>query len=133
MDNLFMQATRIALRFPSNKGPLTVEQLWELPLQAKNSFDLDTVAKTVNAELRALSDDSFVETRSNPAKTEKALALEIVKAIIAYKQDENATQRSQAANKEMRDRLMAIRAEKQDAALKGLSLEEIDAQIAALG
>ena len=33
----------------------------------------------------------------------------------------------------MRDRLMAIRAEKQDAALKGLSLEEIDAQIAALG
>lgn len=132
MDNMFMQATRIALRFPSNKGPLTVEQLWDLPLQAKNSFDLDTVAKRVNAELRALSDDSFVETRSNPAKAEKALALEIVKAIIAYKQGENSAARAAAANKDMRDRLLAIRAEKQAENLKGMTLEEIDAQIAAL-
>ena len=132
MDNMFMQATRIALRFPSNKGPLTVEQLWDLPLQAKNSFDLDTVAKTVNAELRALSDDSFVETRSNPAKAEKALVLEIVKAIIAYKQGENSAARAAAANKDMRDRLLAIRAEKQAENLKGMTLEEIDAQIAAL-
>jgi hypothetical protein len=50
--NIFEQATRRAIRFESAKGDLSVEQLWDLPLQSRNQFDLDTVAKTVNRQLK---------------------------------------------------------------------------------
>ena len=49
MSNIFELATRKALRFGTERGPVTVEQLWQMPLQSKNLFDLDNVAKACNA------------------------------------------------------------------------------------
>jgi hypothetical protein len=49
MSNLFERATRLKLRFSTNKNEITVEDLWELPLQSKTGFDLDNVAKRANA------------------------------------------------------------------------------------
>ena len=67
MDNLFLQATREKFRFESPKGDLSVEQLWDLPLTSRTGFDLDTVAKTVNADLKASNEESFVNVNNNPA------------------------------------------------------------------
>ena len=67
MDNLFMQATREKFRFESSKGDLSVEQLWDLPLTSRTGFDLDTVAKAVNADLKASNEESFVNASNNPA------------------------------------------------------------------
>ena len=65
------------------KGQLTTEQLWDLPLQARSSLDLNTVAVEVNRELKGLAEESFVETRSNPRRGELEIMLEIVKFVIA--------------------------------------------------
>ena len=86
--NIFEQATRRAIRFESAKGDLSVEQLWDLPLQSRNQFDLDTVAKTVNRQLNAVTEESFVSVRENPAKETLSLKLEIVKHIISVKLQE---------------------------------------------
>jgi|SRR5690606_40547937 len=130
---MFEKATRLKLRFDSTKGALTVEQLWDLPLQSKSGFDLDTVAKEVNKDLKSVTEESFVETRTNPRKGELELKLEIVKHIIKTKQDENAAAQTAAARREERKRLEAILATKQAQELEGLDVAEIQRRLDALG
>jgi DNA gyrase/topoisomerase IV subunit A len=131
--NLFEYATRSALRFTSSKGALTTEQLWDLPLQSKTGFDLDNVAKSANAELKALTDDSFVATVEAPGKLMATSKLEIVKHIISVRLAENEAARSAAARKAEREKLLEILGDKQDEALKSLSADEIKQRLIALG
>lgn len=128
--NIFEQASRQKLRLPSVKGLLTAENLWDLPLQSKSGFDLDTVAKTVNSELKAQAEESFVSTNVNPQKAVLELALEVVKHVIAVRMDENEKARQRAKLLEERQKLIGLLANKQDEALKGLSEEQLKAKLA---
>lgn len=130
--NIFELAARKKLRFPTNKGDITVEQLWDLPLQSKTLFDLDTVAKTVNSLLKSVTEDSFVSTTASPVKSQYELQLEIVKHVIATRLAENEAARVKAARAEELQKLTGILADKQDAALKELTPEQIKARIAEL-
>lgn len=130
--NTFEMASRAKLRFPTSRGDVASESLWDMPLTSKAGFDLDTVAKTVNAELKQQAEESFVQTSTNPRKAQLELQLEIVKYVIAEKQAENAARLTAAANREKREKLLDILAKKQDQALENLPLEELQAQIAAL-
>jgi hypothetical protein len=131
--NIFEQASRQKARFASIKGEITTEQLWDLPLQSKSGFDLDTVAKNVNAELKGVTEESFVATTSNPAKATLELKLEIVKHVIAVRLAENEAQRSAAAKAAEKQRLLDILAKKEDQALEGLTPEQIRERINQLG
>ena len=130
---MFEKASRLKLRFDSLKGQLSVENLWDLPLQSKSGFDLDTVAKTVNQELKGVTEESFVETCANPRKGELELKLEIVKHVIKTRQDENAAAANAVAKREERKRLEGILATKQASALEQLSVEEIQKRLDDLG
>ncbi len=138
--NIFEQATKQSLRFPSDRGDLTTEQLWQLPLTAsRNDFDLDTVAKTVNNQLKTLAEESFVATSTNPIKPVLELKLEILKHIIAVKmqaaadaKDRAADAKDRAAKAEKRHKLVELLGKKQDAALESLTTAEIEAQLAEL-
>lgn len=130
--SIFEQASIQKIRFPSVRGELTTEQLWDLPLQSKNQFDLDTVAKEVNTSLKSVTEESFVATTTSPAKAKYELMLELVKHVIAFKLKANEEQRSRAEKAAKKDKLVAILGEKQDAALKELTAEELAKQIAEL-
>lgn len=130
--NIFEQASREAIRFATDRGELTTEQLWNMPLQSKNGFDLDTIAKAINTELRSVTEDSFVSTRTNPAKPGLELKLDIVKHIIATKLHEAELVRSRAARAAERNKLLGVLAEKQDEELKSLTPEQITARLDAL-
>lgn len=131
--NIFEEATRRKLRFESVKGSLSVEQLWDLPLQSKTGFDLDTVAKTVNNELKSLTTDSFIPTaRTNPRKAEVELALNVVVNIIHKRVDENAAAAMKAANDARKAKLMDALERKQEADLLGMTTEQIRAELAKL-
>lgn len=133
MTDLFLQATREKFRFQSNKGELSVEQLWDMPLTSRSGFDLDTVAKAVNADLKAANEESFVNTSHSPAVSRMQAKLEVVKAIIAVKLDEQDKAKKAADRKAERDRLLEVLHQKKDAELQGLSREEIERRIAELG
>lgn len=133
MSALFELAARNKFRFPSIRGPITTEDLWELPLTAKSGFSLDVVAKTVHAELKALTEESFVTVRPTPGKAEAEAKLEIVKHVIATCIAENEAARTASARKEQKAKLLGILAEKQDGKFREMSAEEIQAQIDALG
>lgn len=131
--NIFEQATRKALRFPSNRGELSVEQLWSLPLTSKSGFDLDSVARSVNGMLKSVTEDSFVTTRENPAKSSYELQLDVVKHVIAVKLAEEAENKAASTRRARKAQLMELLAQKEQEELKGKTKEEILAEIEALG
>lgn len=85
--NMFELASRGKYRFSSAVGDLTAEQLWDLPLTAVRfgGIDLDHVAKSVNSELKAVTEESFVAPAKSALREELETKLEIVKHVIAYK------------------------------------------------
>lgn len=128
---LFLMAARNKFRFSSSKGDLTAEQLWDLPLSSKSGFDLDSVAKSLNAELKSLAEESFVKTVS-PKKGELEAKFELVKQIIATRIQENEAANAAIIRKEKLRKLEELLDKKREAALGSLSEEELQAQIAAL-
>jgi hypothetical protein len=128
--SLFYNASRKKFRFSSDKGDLTTEQLWDLPLTGKCS--LNSVAVGINRLLKETGEESFVEDTSNPAQARLREQLEVVKTVIAVRQQENREKMEVLARKETRDKIQRILAEKKDAALSDLSVEELEKQLAAL-
>lgn len=131
--NIYKQVAQLGLRFPSARGLLTVEQLFQLPLTSRTGLDLDSIAKTINAELRLQSEESFVETsKANAEAKTLQLALDIVKDVISTKQDEAKAAAKAKANREEKARLLEVLHGKKDEALQALTPAEIQARIDAL-
>lgn len=132
MSALFERATREQFRFPSNKGELTVEQLWQLPLQSKSNTDLDTVAKTINAELKKSAEESFVTPASNTGANLLSAKLDVVKVVIAYRQDENARRRLAQDKAAQRERLLNALNNAEQQQLLQMTPDELRKQLAEL-
>lgn len=132
MTNLFKYAAISKLRFPSVRGDLTVEQLWDLPLESKTGFDLDSVAKAVNKDLKSQAEESFVATTSNPAKGQLEAKLEIVKEVIADKIAASEARRLASARSAERQKLLDILHSKKVDELQGMSVEELEKRISEL-
>lgn len=128
---MYKIAAQNKIRFTSNKGLLTVEQLFDLPLSSKSNFDLDTIAKTINKQLKEMGEESFVGV-SNPAKKEMETALEIVKDVIKSKQEENAAQLNKLKKREQQKKILDAIAAKKDQQLSQASLDELEKQLAEL-
>ena len=130
--NIFEQASRQKLTFESIRGAIVVSDLWDMPLSSKSGFCLDSIARTVNTDLKSVSEESFVEVRTNPAKAQLELKLEIVKYVIADRLQANAAKEIAGGQAVERTRLIGLLEKKKDAALEGLSAEELQTRIAAL-
>lgn len=133
--SIYKFAAQKRLRFPSMRGELTVEQLFSLPLKTDSgdSFDLDTVARTINDQLKAQSTESFVEvSRTSPLVKKLETALEIVKDVIKTKQEEAEAAKTRATNEARRQKILGILAQKDDAALVAASREDLEKELAAL-
>jgi hypothetical protein len=132
MQNIFEYATRYKLRFPSIRGELSVEQLWDVALRSRDDFNLNAIAQAVNKVLKYSSEESFVETTKTAEHTRCEAALETVKYVIETKLAEERHAASRAAKKLEREQLLKILAEKQVGKLSELSEKEIQKRIAAL-
>lgn len=131
-NNIFEQATREAFLFPTNKGAISVIQLWQVALTSRDGFDLDHIARAVNDELEASTEKSFVKTNPNPRAKTLAVMLEVVKHVIATKLAEKEKAKLRAENSAKREKLLSQLEKKQDAALESMSEEDIKKQLADL-
>lgn len=120
---MFEKATRLKVRFNTQNGVLTVEDLWDLPLDSKVKASLNTIAIGLNKEIKESGEESFVGTsKANPITV---LKFEIVKHIISVRlaeADEKAKARAKAEQKETIGKLIA---EKEQEGLKSMSLDEL--------
>ena len=131
-NNIYLRAARMKLRFKSHCGPISVEDLFDLPLTSKSEMSLDAVAKRVFQELKAEGETSFVETRVSPRKASLELAMEVVKDVIRIKQEENAAKQDQAAKAAKKEMLKNALVTAQANALSAMTPEQIQAQLDAL-
>lgn len=133
-DDMFARATREAFRYASAHGFISTEQLWQLPLIGRGQnagFDLDSVARTINAEIKALGEESFVE-KENPQRAVAVARLEVVKAVIAYRQAEAKAQEKRAADASERKAILEALDNRKRADLSAASVDELKARLAAL-
>lgn len=132
MDN-YKYAVQNKLRFTTNRGDIAAEDLFDLPLTSKNGFDLDSVAKGVNTRLKAESEESFVTPPTNPKKKPLEVALEIVKDVIATKQEANAAALAQSQRKAQKQKILEALEKKKDESLSQSSIDDLQKQLAELG
>ena len=124
--NLFEVATRNNYQFPF-KGLINVIDLWDLSLTI-----LDSVFKVLNAEVKKSEEESLLNTKSKEDE-ELSNKIEIVKYIVGVKLAEKEAKEDEKKNREMKQRLLAIKAKRQNEALENLSDEDLDRAIAELG
>jgi hypothetical protein len=129
----FEQAARLKLRFDSPQGSLTTEDLWGLPLTTErpNKASLNDIAKGIARQLKAEGEEDFVNPKSG-ADERLQLMLNIVKRVIEVKQAENAAAKEWADKRDRKAKIVEIMERKQDQALEGKSLDELQAELAAL-
>lgn len=123
--NLFEVATRNNYQFPF-RGMINVIDLWDLSLT-----NLDSVFKTLNAESKKSQEESLLVTKSKEDE-ENSNKIEIVKHIVSVKLAEKKAREDAKKNAEKRQRLLEIKAKRQDAALENMSDEELDKALAEL-
>lgn len=116
--NIFEVATRNKYRFPY-MGQISVEDMWDLPV-----MELDKIFKTLNKQVKTSQEESLLETKS---KEDEVLEtqIEIVRHIVSIKQQEANEKLREKERKVQKQRIMEIMADKQDEALKGKSIDEL--------
>lgn len=123
--NLFEVATRENYLFPF-KGMINVIDLWDLSLT-----NLDSVFKTLNAEVKKSEEESLLNTKTKEDE-ELTNKIEIIKYIVSKKLAEKEARENEKKNKEKRQRILEIKAKRQDEALENMSDEDLDKLLADL-
>ena len=124
---LFEQASKLKVRFASNRGTLTVEDLWDCPLQG-SALSLEDIAQRVHAVLEATTTKSFVSA-APVADKELQVKMDVVKHIIAYKLAVAERNEKAAATRSRNERIRAIIAKKKDAALEDTDVADLEAML----
>lgn len=124
--NLFEVATRANYQFPF-RGMINVIDLWDLSLT-----NLDSVFKALNAEAKKHEEESLLNAKSKEDE-EISNKIRIIKYIVSVKLAEKKAREDAKKNAEMKQRLLEIKAKRQDAALENMSDEELDKALAEFG
>lgn len=122
MADLFKVASKKKYRF-NFKGQLTVEDLWDLSVE-----DLDKIYKSLKSKQKDSTEESLLQTVSNEDR-ELTNKIEIVKTIVMDKLAARERNVKAAEKRAQNQRILEIMADKQDAALKEKSLEELQAML----
>jgi hypothetical protein len=122
---MYKQASQLKLRFLTNVGQLSVEQLWDL-----SQTQLSNAIKAVKKVLKKNDDDelSFLED-TKVVDIENQLRFDILKDVYLSKKKEADELRTAAEIKEHNQKILTLISEKKDDSLKGMSIEELEKQL----
>ena len=126
---IFEQASRERIRFQTQVGAVSVEDLWDLPLSSKtNKPNLDDIAKGLYKELKNTEDAvSFVNKPATSSKTNRTqLMFDIVMHIINVRLEENAVAAKTRETAEKLQTIMEILADREVNTLKTASTEDLN-------
>lgn len=118
MSDLFKIATKKKYRF-NYKGQVTVEDLWDLSVE-----ELDKIYKNLKSLQKNASEESLLQTATKEDK-EVNNKIEIIKTIVTDKLAAKDRAMKAASQRARNQRILEIMADKQDAALKEKSIEEL--------
>lgn len=123
MEN-FKEASKRKLRFVTQKGLLTTEQLWDLSLD-----QLDALAVSLETEHKqSTTRRSFLAKTTEEDKIAK-LKFDVVYDVLTTRVAENEAAQKELDKKDHNRKLLELIAAKKDEALKGKSVEELEAMM----
>ena len=125
-NKMFEVAVRNKFRFPF-KGVISVEDLWDLSVQ-----QLDSIFKTLKSQEQKAQEESLLDTRT-PEDEALKTKIEIIRYIVTVKLDEAKQAERAKENRDQKQKILGILAEKQDADLRSKTPEELQAMLNQLG
>lgn len=123
MQNIFEAATRKKLRFPTTRGAVSIEDLWDLSLE-----ELNGVAKKLNKELKDSAEESFIGKKTN-ANVQLQLHFDVTLSIINTRLAEEEKKKNAIERKIKRDKILSLIADKQDSALARKSIASLETEL----
>jgi len=118
---MYKEATRLKLRFTTERGILSLEQLWDLSLST-----LDDLAVLLEKAYKESGKKSFLVKKSKKDK-ELKLKFDIVLDILTTKVEESEASKNSLEIKEYNEKILALIAEKQEESLKDKSISDLKA------
>lgn len=122
MDN-FKLASKLKLRFQTNKGLLSVENLWDLSL-----LELDELAVSLEIQHKESGKKSFIVKTSSKDRIAK-LRFDIVLDILNTKDEESQAALAEIERKANNEKILRIIADKKDESLKVKSIKQLEAML----
>lgn len=119
MEKMFEMAIRNKFRFPF-KGLISSEELYDLSVE-----NLDIIFKSLNSEIKKAKEESLLDIKTSEDKILQA-KIEIVKYIVSIKLEEKRIKENEKKNKEERQKILSIIANKQENELQNKSIEELE-------
>ena len=131
--SIFQQASRAKLRFATQLGQLSTEDLWELPLTSAKGVSLKSIATDLQKQITAqpMKELDFFEL-SEATDNTLQLRFDIVKHIVTTRVAESRDKSAEAAKETKRAQLQALINEKLQDELKGKSVAELQAELDSL-
>lgn len=124
-EKLFEMATRSKLRFPSTKGELSVEDLWDL-----SDKDLDVVYKNLKDQEIKSSEESLLDDANVDPKL--TVAIGIVRYIFTTKRNERLEAKELIDKKRNQQLYIDALSRRKLKDIDNMSVEELEAKIAEL-
>lgn len=128
--SIFEKASRAKLRFETDRGLITVEDLWNLSLKG-GTLSLNSIAVALDNRIKAAGEKSFVDDKTS-VDERLELAMDIVKHVIKVRKEEIAEQQKATEKRQKREALLQQLAEAEAREREKLSPEEIRQQLAEL-
>lgn len=124
--DIFKYAVKNKLRF-NYKGVCTVEDLYDIPLSG-----LDKMYGELKKQQKNFGEDSLLNKKSSEEK-EIGIKIEIVESIVADRLADIDRAKKAQQTRERNRRIAQIIADKEDAALNDMSLEDLKAMLVSDG
>jgi hypothetical protein len=115
--DIYKEASRRKLRFLTDRGPLAVETLWDLPLTFLNGL-IKGVHKQIQETIGG-DDLSFLDDSSQKVDSSLKLKFDILKDVYLTKKEDNLKARNEKSRKEEEQYLLGLLKEAQDDELRG--------------
>lgn len=121
--NIYKQAAKSKLRIATSRGPLSVEQLYDL-----SKTELDELAVRLEKEHAESGTKSFL-TKSTAKSTAAKLSFDIVLDILNTKVKADETASKAAETREHNQKIQAMILRKKEGELENMSIEDLEAML----
>lgn len=124
---IYKKASKKKLRFSTNRGSLSVEQLWDLPKEEIRQLVIKAreAAKKSSGEVSD-TELSFLDAPAKTKATDDELRFEILKDIYLTKKSAEEKAQRKAEIKRNNQKLLDLIARKEDEALEKKSIKELE-------
>lgn len=119
----FITASKMKIRFDTQRGFLTVEDLWDLPLDG-GKVNLDAIAMDLYRQIKEQGTKSFVN-KTKLVNNELQTKFDIVVYIIETRLEEGKREKEAAIRKEKKNQILDIIVRKENKDLEEKSIDDL--------